>query len=109
MKATIDRDETFEVVSTYQQKTISLAKARAMRQRPPALMGDDDEKKSEDEKSKKSKEDSLKEEAEEDDKKGLAISGLDDAKVLLEYAESGEKKTKSTTSLGESAKKEISA
>ena len=110
MKATIDRDETFEVISTYQQKTISLAKARAMHLRPPALMGDDDEKKSEDEKSKKSKEDSLKEEAEKgDDKKGLAISGLNHAKALLEYAESGEKKAKSTTSLGESAKKEISA
>jgi len=52
----------------------------------------------------------LKEEAQEDDdKKGLAISGLEDAKVLLEYAEGREKKTKSTTSLGESAKKEISA
>ena len=110
MKATIDRDETYEVVSTYQQKTISLAKARAMRLRPPALMGDDDEKKSGDEKSKKSKEDSLKEEAEKgDDKKGLAISGLDDARALLEYAESGEKKAKSTTSLGESAEREISA
>ncbi|OCL08156.1 hypothetical protein AOQ84DRAFT_222165 [Glonium stellatum] len=110
MKATIDRDETSEVVSTYQQKTISLAKARAMRQRPPALMGDDEEKRSEDEKSKKSKkskEGSLKEAAENDDEKGLAISGLDDAKALLEYAENGEKAAKSTTSLGESAKKEI--
>ncbi|KAF2839247.1 hypothetical protein M501DRAFT_914248, partial [Patellaria atrata CBS 101060] len=40
MKATIDRDIGVKVVSTYNQKTISLAKARAMRQRPPALRDD---------------------------------------------------------------------
>ena len=39
MKATIDRDETKPVTTTYQQKTISLVKAKAMRHRPPALMG----------------------------------------------------------------------
>lgn len=51
MKATIDRDDTQPIVTSYQQKTISLAKARAMRHRPPALMnlderieGDDAEK-----------------------------------------------------------------
>ncbi|KAL6713938.1 hypothetical protein ACLMJK_008432 [Lecanora helva] len=38
MKATIDRDETKPITTTYQQKTISLAKAKAMRHRPPALM-----------------------------------------------------------------------
>ncbi|KAI9709796.1 MAG: polar growth protein [Bogoriella megaspora] len=38
MKATIDRDESKNVVTTYQQKTISLFRARAMKQRPPALM-----------------------------------------------------------------------
>ncbi|KAI4205850.1 MAG: hypothetical protein LQ350_000035 [Teloschistes chrysophthalmus] len=38
MKATIDRDESKPITTTYQQKTISLAKARMMRQRPPALM-----------------------------------------------------------------------
>jgi len=43
MKATIDRDETSPLKTTYTQKTISLAKARAMRQRPPALMGLDEE------------------------------------------------------------------
>ena len=37
-KATIDRDETKPITTTYQQKTISLAKAKAMKQRPPALM-----------------------------------------------------------------------
>ena len=42
MKATIDRDETKPVVTTYQQKTISLSKAKALRHRPPALMGLDD-------------------------------------------------------------------
>ncbi|KAI9817246.1 MAG: polar growth protein [Pycnora praestabilis] len=39
MKATIDRDESKSITTTYQQKTISLAKARAMKHRPPALMG----------------------------------------------------------------------
>lgn len=42
MKATIDRDETKPITTTYQQKTISLAKARMMRHRPPALMGLDE-------------------------------------------------------------------
>ena len=39
MKATIDRDDTKPVMTTFQQKTISLVKARALRHRPPALMG----------------------------------------------------------------------
>jgi len=43
MKATIDRDETRPMVSTFQQKTISLAKARAMHHRPPALMNLDEQ------------------------------------------------------------------
>ncbi|KAF7552635.1 hypothetical protein G7046_g7350 [Stylonectria norvegica] len=38
MKATIDRDDTKPIETTYQQKTISLAKAKQMRHRPPALM-----------------------------------------------------------------------
>ncbi|KAF2090930.1 hypothetical protein K490DRAFT_71223 [Saccharata proteae CBS 121410] len=63
MKATIDRDETKAVTSTYQQKTISLAKARAMQQRPPNLMGPDDEEK-----------------INEEDEHGLAIAGLEDTK-----------------------------
>jgi hypothetical protein len=37
MKATIDRDDTNVVTTTYNQKTISLATARARRERPPAL------------------------------------------------------------------------
>lgn len=37
MKATIDRDEDGKVTTTYNQKTISLAKAQARRERPPAL------------------------------------------------------------------------
>lgn len=43
MKATIDRDDAQPMTSTYQQKTISLAKARAMQQRPPALMNLDEQ------------------------------------------------------------------
>lgn len=42
MKATIDRDETKPIFTTFQQKTISLVKARALRHRPPALMGTDE-------------------------------------------------------------------
>lgn len=42
MKATIDRDDTQPITTTYQQKTISLAKARQMRHRPPALMNLED-------------------------------------------------------------------
>jgi hypothetical protein len=42
MKATINRDDTQAITTTYQQKTISLAKARQMRHRPPALMGLDE-------------------------------------------------------------------
>ena len=37
MKATIDRDEGGVVTTTYGLKTISLAKARARRERPPGL------------------------------------------------------------------------
>ncbi|MCJ1464574.1 polar growth protein [Pseudocyphellaria aurata] len=42
MKATIDRDETKPVTTTFHEKTISLVKARALRHRPPALMGSDE-------------------------------------------------------------------
>lgn len=42
MKATIDRDETKPIFTTFQQKTISLVKARTLRHRPPALMGPDE-------------------------------------------------------------------
>ncbi|KAJ3518544.1 hypothetical protein NM208_g14479 [Fusarium decemcellulare] len=38
MKATIDRDDSKPITTTYQQKTISLSKAKQMRHRPPALM-----------------------------------------------------------------------
>jgi hypothetical protein len=47
MKATIDRDDTQPITTTYQQKTISLAKARQMRHRPPALMNLDETKEDE--------------------------------------------------------------
>lgn len=50
MKATIDRDDTQPIVTSYQQKTISLAKARAMRHRPPALMNLDEKMEGEEEK-----------------------------------------------------------
>ncbi|KAL6706366.1 hypothetical protein ACN47E_005472 [Coniothyrium glycines] len=95
MKATIDRDEAVPFTTTYQQKTISLEKARAMRQRPPNLMDDDDvETASGDaEKSEYSK-DSLKDHViHEEDEKGLALHGFDDAKALLAYAD-----TSATTS-----------
>lgn len=43
MKATIARDDESKPTSTYQQKTISLAKAQQLRYRPPALMGPDED------------------------------------------------------------------
>ncbi len=43
MKATINRDDSRPLTTTYQQPTISLAKAQQMRHRPPALMGLDEE------------------------------------------------------------------
>ena len=94
MKATIDRDDTLAVSTTYQQRTITLEKARQMRQRPPALMDDDDTENlsvGESKQSAHSKE-SIHESVihEEDEKQGLAISGLDDAKALLDFAENGE-------------------
>ncbi|KAI5462691.1 hypothetical protein BGZ63DRAFT_403891 [Mariannaea sp. PMI_226] len=42
MKATIERDDTKPITTTYQQKTISLNKAKQMRHRPPALMNLDE-------------------------------------------------------------------
>ncbi|KAK7523055.1 polarized growth protein Boi2 [Phyllosticta citriasiana] len=71
VKATIDRDDSKEVISTYQQKTISLTKARAMHQRPPALMAG--EESSEENGVNPSRID----EVDEDQQKGLAISGLE--------------------------------
>nr|POF17076.1 protein boi2 [Quercus suber] len=41
MKATIDRNDQDGVTTTYNQKTISLARARERRERPPALKEDD--------------------------------------------------------------------
>ncbi|KAI9882950.1 MAG: GTP-binding nuclear protein gsp1/Ran [Watsoniomyces obsoletus] len=43
MKATISRDDSRPLTTTYQQPTISLTKARQMGHRPPALMGPDEE------------------------------------------------------------------
>ena len=64
VKATIDRDETIPITTTYQQKTISLVKARAMRHRPPALMGLDEKQGGADEGPKS-------------DETGLNIQGVD--------------------------------
>lgn len=41
MKATIEYDPTFGLETTNKQKTISLAKARARKERPPALQSDE--------------------------------------------------------------------
>ncbi|KAK8187586.1 hypothetical protein IWZ00DRAFT_342204 [Phyllosticta capitalensis] len=71
VKATIDRDDSKEVISTYQQKTISLSKARAMQQRPPALMAGEESAEE------NGVNPSRIEEVDEDPQKGLAISGLE--------------------------------
>ena len=72
MKATIDRDDAKPITTTYQQKTISLAKARAMRHRPPALMNLDEHV----------EEEALKTPA--SDKAGLNIQGIIFEKESLE-------------------------
>ncbi|QSZ33342.1 hypothetical protein DSL72_002930 [Monilinia vaccinii-corymbosi] len=64
MKATIDRDDSIPITTTYQQKTISLTKARQMRHRPPALMNLDE----------KVEEETLKTPA--SDRHGLNIQGI---------------------------------
>ncbi|KAF3761060.1 hypothetical protein M406DRAFT_358464 [Cryphonectria parasitica EP155] len=56
MKATIDRDDTQPIVTSYQQKTISLQKARQMRHRPPALMNLDEKVEGDEEKKSDGKE-----------------------------------------------------
>ncbi|KAJ4366482.1 hypothetical protein N0V83_008118 [Neocucurbitaria cava] len=91
MKATIDRDEALPFTTTYQQKTISLEKARAMRQRPPNLMDDDDDTETgsaENEKKSEYEKESIQESViHEEDEKGLNIAGLDGAKALLAFAD----------------------
>lgn len=106
MKATIDRDENARVVSSFQQKTISLAKARAMRHRPPALMGDDDSIREKDENggTEGGKE------HDNDDEKGLGLSGLDRDKDSGSVADGEDSVTKKSTepSLRDSSFKESS-
>ncbi|KAF2401630.1 hypothetical protein EJ06DRAFT_528798 [Trichodelitschia bisporula] len=86
VKATINR-KNGEVISTYAHKTISLQKAKEMRQRPPALMEPED---SEPAKSDKS----------DDEKKGLAIE-LESIKKVDDdlNAGPGAEKTSSNTDL----------
>lgn len=110
MKATIDRDEGVPFTTTYQQKTISLEKARAMRQRPPNLMDDDDADVGSvdaEEKSEYSKESLQNDVIPEEDERGLAISGLDEAKALLAYADNST--SNSDTNLERSHKHDSSA
>ncbi|EME82775.1 uncharacterized protein MYCFIDRAFT_87662 [Pseudocercospora fijiensis CIRAD86] len=75
MKATIDRDDNGVVTTTYNQKTISLAKARERRERPPALRDDDD----------------LDGRAElagdEDSERGLGIGGIEEKDAAMAGAE----------------------
>lgn len=80
MKATIDRDETKPIITTFQQKTISLAKAKEMRHRPPALMNLDETSETI-------------EEAAKSEETGLNIQGLDSEK------EGGDLERKGTGSL----------
>ncbi|OAL47331.1 polarized growth protein Boi2 [Pyrenochaeta sp. DS3sAY3a] len=93
MKATIDRDEALPFTTTYQQKTISLEKALAMRQRPPNLMDDDDTETGSGDNEKHSKGSFQDNVIHEEDEKGLAISGLDEAKAMLAYADGSDSAT----------------
>lgn len=96
MKATIDRDDATPITTTYQQKTISLAKARQMRHRPPALMNLDEG----------ADEEGLKTPA--SDKNGLNIQGIifdPDAPDLPDGAEKGDAKPESAGLAGGNGKK----
>ena len=92
MKATIDRDESIPITTTFQQKTISLVKARALRHRPPALMGLDE------------KVEGL-EEGSKSDETGLNIQDMDSDTEAIgmdrKKTESFETKSRSATQLGE--------
>ena len=66
MKATIDRDDNGVVTTTYNQRTISLQKARARRERPPALKEETVDGRIE-----------LEGDEEESSERGLGIGGLD--------------------------------
>ncbi|KXT05618.1 hypothetical protein AC578_5623 [Pseudocercospora eumusae] len=75
MKATIDRDDNGVVTTTYNQKTISLAKARERKERPPALREDDDM-------------DGRAELAgDEDSERGLGIGGIEEKDAAMAGAE----------------------
>lgn len=67
MKATIDRDDNGVVTTTYNQRTISLQKARARRERPPALKEETVDGRVE-----------LEGDEEESSERGLGIGGLDE-------------------------------
>lgn len=88
VKATIDRDDTQPMTSTYQQKTISLTKARAMRHRPPALMNLDE----------KAEENGTDADDEKKDGLGISFGEVDSAvsglgKLSLQQVDSATKKT----------------
>ena len=105
MKATIDRDESTGVVTTFNQPTISLAKAKATRARPPDLItadkkvydkGDDEEKEEEEEDSPSTE-------------SGLNIQGLN---LSYEHIEAGGEEGSvdtGTPSTGDAEKKAVSA
>jgi hypothetical protein len=88
-KASIDRDETQPVASTYSQKTISLAKAQQMKQRPPALMNLDEHIEP------SSDEPQSKDDPPEEDDHGLNIQGLN-----LSYEYIASEATKGTSANG---------
>ncbi|KAI0471313.1 hypothetical protein F4859DRAFT_115278 [Xylaria cf. heliscus] len=96
MKATIDRDESQPMTSTYQQKTISLTKARQMRHRPPALMNLDEKV-----------EEGVQDEAENKGGLGISFGEVDSAVSGLEKSGS-QKATGSATMLKSSFNTETS-
>ncbi|KAI9719282.1 MAG: hypothetical protein M1812_003612 [Candelaria pacifica] len=90
MKATIDLDETKGVTSTNQQKTISLAKAKALKHRPPVLMGLDEKVESADIKTPRSdqtglhRKSSVSDLEDDADHNDSGVSGLEDRTKSLE-------------------------
>ncbi|KAL1304552.1 hypothetical protein AAFC00_003529 [Neodothiora populina] len=89
MKATIDYDPSGKVVTSYNQKTISLAKARARNERPPALREISNESATEDKAIAELDGGSVERPDSSVDQTGLGIDGIESSKGDTDPATTG--------------------
>lgn len=109
MKATIDYDASGKVVTSYSQKTISLAKARARNERPPALREIEQEADEEKRVFAELEGESSTQPPTPSEKTGLGIDGLDAANGSGESATvPGAEKDTETTSPGTAEQQDVS-